>query len=358
MKILHIIPSLETGGAQQLVADLVPLFNSFPNCETTIIVFKTTSSDIEKNLLAKGIKIIPLHTSLRSPLAILRLRKYIKEADVIHAHLFPANYYAVLANLGFKKPLFFTEHNSHNRRREIKLLRPLEKFFYSQYNKIICISDATLTELKDWIGENISKGRLEIVSNGIDIDRFRNSTPHNVEELFGKDGIPILMISRFSRAKDQATVIRALKFVSDPQIFVVFAGEGPTLESIKKIADDEGLKDRVVFLGNRNDIPDLIKSSAIGVQSSIWEGFGLTVVEMMAGGLPVIASDVEGLNKVVEGAGLLFKTEDPSDLANNIEYLLKDDNAEYFIEAGAKRAKEYSIQKTAENYLKIYKAFQ
>lgn len=358
IKILHIIPSLETGGAQKLLSELLPVIKKASGEEMTVIVFKSIpDSPLEKELLDNGVNIISLDTSLRSPISIPKLKKHIKEADIVHAHLFPANYFVALANMGLNKPLFFTEHSTHNKRRDKKVLKPAEKWVYSRYDKIICISDATRKALADWIGPETTANRLLTIANGVNISRYKDSKGEEVKELFGREGIPLLMISRFSSSKDHATVIKALKELENPDIFVAFAGDGPTRQEMTKLSSDLGLKDRVIFLGNRNDIPHLIKSSRIGIQSSNWEGFGLTAIEMMAGGLPVIASDVNGLNQIVEGAGLLFEKGNHKELARHIRFLLDINNTQRYIQAGTIRANEYSLRNTAEEYLKLYRTF-
>lgn len=272
------------------------------------MVYHLTGTATERRLIESGVKVTSLDLPLRSPKTVSRLRPYIKSADIVHVHLFPSSYIVALANIGINKPLVFTEHSTHNRRRDKSYLRSLERWVYSRYTKIGCISEATAANLKEWIGKELASSRIEVIENGIDLTVYQNAEPKPARELFGREGKPLLMVSRFVPAKDQATVIRALPHIEDPQIFVAFAGDGETLEACKKLADDLGVSGRVVFLGNRDDIPTLIKSSFIGIQSSHWEGFGLTAVEMMAGGLPVIASDVDGLRQYCGGSRTDFSS--------------------------------------------------
>jgi glycosyltransferase involved in cell wall biosynthesis len=99
-----------------------------------------------------------------------------------------------------------------------------------------------------------------------------------------------------------------------------------------------------------------LSESYIGVQSSHWEGFGLTAVEMMAAGLPVIASNVEGLKQVVDGAGELFTCGDERELAQIVNLLLNDEDMYKEMQQKClSRAKLYDIHATVEAYLKIYK---
>lgn len=354
MNILQVIPNLETGGAQKLLEYLLPYLTKDNDVE--MVVFKRNESEIEKKIESYGIKIHNLNVSYRSPLAIYKLRNHIKKADVVHVHLFPANYYAVLANIGIDKPLFFTEHSTHNKRRDHKLLRGMESWMYRHFSGIACISEDTQKNLEVWTQGKTTPEKLQVIENGINLGIYKDySATKSQEEIFGRSGLPVLMISRFVESKDHASLVRALSFIDDNEVFVAFAGDGPLRTQIEELTDKLGLTHKVVFLGKRNDIPDIIQSSFIGVQSSNWEGFGLTAIEMMAGGLPVIASDVKGLNSIVEGAGMLFEKGNPEILAEKINLLLHNpDLYESLKIKGYQRANNFSIGKTAEKYLEMF----
>lgn len=356
MKLLHVISSLETGGAQKLVGDLLPVINSQPDIETRLIVFRKTGSPIEKTIIDKGIEIVSLECSPKSPGALLKLLPHLRWADVVHAHLFPINYQMAIANILAGKPLVFTEHSTHNRRRDKKWLRPAEKWMYSRYAAVGCISKAVNDNLRKWIGQKTAGEKLHTIENGVDLSSFKDIQSISKEKLFGREGTAVLMISRFVDAKDQPTLIKSIAKIDDKDVFAVLVGDGPRREEFEQLARDLGISDRVLFLGTRSDIPDIIGASDIGVQSSNWEGFGLTAVEMMAGGLPVIASDVEGLKQVVEDAGLLFPKGDDDLLAEAILSLLKNkDLYSLTSQSCRKKASAYSIERTAEVYIRLYR---
>ena len=338
MKVLHIISSLETGGAQKLVGDLLPIMNKFPKIEASVAVFHLTNSHIESSLKLNGVNIINLDCIAKSPKAIFKLIHIIKKYDIIHAHLFPINYLVAIANIFTRKPIIFTE-----------------KLIYSAYSKIGCISNATANSLSNWIGEKIALHRIEIIENGIDLKIFQEEPKQTSEKVFGRFGIPLIMVSRFTESKDHPTVLHALKFINRKDVFVVFVGNGERRNEIENLALSLGLKEQVLFLGNRNDIPTLIKASKIGIQSSNWEGFGLTAIEMMAGGIPVIASDVDGLKQIVEGAGITFKKGDDKALASAINKLIEFPAfSENIINQEKHRIERYCISETATKYIHTY----
>lgn len=284
------------------------------------------------------------------------LRKLSRDYDLVHVHLFPYLYLTPLATAGLKTPLVFTEHSTHNRRRGKAYLKPLEKLAYGRYRAIAAISRPTETALKKWLGSSKASQRILTISNGVDLKRFSPDLREAGRKAFGREGKAIVMVSRFAEAKDQATVVRALPHIEDKEIYAVFAGDGPTLESCRQLAASLGVDDRCVFLGRRDDIPAIAAGAFIGVQSSKWEGFGLPVIEFMSAGVPVIASDVDGLNGIVAGAGLLFEPGNEKDLAEKINSLSsRPEEYERLRALGLKRASDYSIETTAEHYVKLYR---
>ena len=352
MKILHIIPTLEIGGAQKMLSELVKEQKKL-GYDVDVLVYHIVKSKFEINLVNNGVRIINLNrNSLKGIGIIAAIRLHLQEYDIIHTHLFPALYQVPLSNIGLNKPLVYTEHNTHNRRRSIKILRPIEQFLYSKYEKIIAISPRTKYNLAEWLHlKGKTMERIVTISNGIDLEPLKSGIGKSVNI----NAKYILMVSRFSEAKDQETLIKSIQYIKDNNIKIVFAGDGATLELNKQIAKKIGVEHRCIFLGNRNDVPDLIKQSIIGVQSSHWEGFGLTAVEFMAAGKPIVASSVDGLMQVVEGAGLLFKCGDEKELANNINKLLMDEK--YYCDISQRcriRAETYDIKSMTKAYCKLY----
>lgn len=345
MKLLHVISSLEIGGAQRLLSDLLPIQKK-QGLEVELLVYVRIDNDFARKIQASGVKILSLDSShLHSPSNIFRLRKIIKRYDVVHAHLFPSIYWVAMAAIGLNVKLVYTEHNTFNRRREKAYFRPIEKLMYSQYDKIISISQSTQDALQQWI--QADDRRFAIIYNGVDTQRFSSIHCSVIPK-------SLIMVSRFASQKDQETLIRAMRYV-DKDAVLRLVGDGDTLDHCKQVAIDEDVSDRVEFLGARSDIAELVAESYIGVQSSNWEGFGLTAVELMAAGKPVIASDVDGLKQIVEGAGIIFDRGNAEALAQEISRLLS--NEEYYSkisDACHQRALMYDISLMAEKYKSVY----
>src|SRR5690606_21035877 len=135
---------------------------------------------------------------------------------IIHVHLFPSLYIVAIVSIFFtKKKLIFTEHNTHNRRRQKKYLRSIEKLIYSRYKIIICITESVKLELQKWIGR---KPKKIVIPNFIDIKDIKDKMEYSKEHLgFKKDDILLVMVGSFSKQKDQLTILKALSLL--PQLY-------------------------------------------------------------------------------------------------------------------------------------------
>ena len=346
MRVLHVISSLGIGGAERLISDMLPQMKT-AGVNVALLVYRRLHNDFEKKLEDAGVAIISLEAkSNYSPRIIFSLANVMKEFDVIHVHLFPALYQVALANIFVHKKLIYTEHSTTNKRRNKRGFRYLEKNVYDKYSCIVSVSDDVQKSLTRWL--NFQDHRLSVIRNGIDLTSF-NKTKRK-----GDYPISLLMRARFVPAKDQETVIRAMQWING-MVHVVFVGEGDTQKSCEELAIKIGDAERCHFVGGQSDIPNYISNADIGILSSHWEGFGLTAVEMMAGGLPVIASDVEGLRQVVEGAGVLFKEGDDHELADIVNKMVIDSNyRESVAMCCQKRACMYDVKETVRKYLKLY----
>ena len=365
MKVLHVINNLGSGGAEKLIEEFLPLMNNFEGVKADVLLLTDKNNVFDKHLKKCGVKVdvIPIR-NLYSLANVYYIRKYIVEGDydIVHTHLFPAFYWVSIASklIAKNKPKFvMTEHSTHNKRREKKYLRCVEKIMYSSYDKIISISQSVQDNLIRWLQpkpEDIKK--FIVIQNGINIEKFIEAKPYNKAEInskFTQDTKLICMVGRFSEQKDQTTLIKAMKKLPS-DVHLLLVGEGPLKEKNQNLAKEIGVEDRVHFLGFRNDVPRILRTVDIVVLSSHWEGFGLAAVEGMAAGKPVVASDVPGLGDIVQGAGMLFLKENSAELADKIKKLFQEED-EYnkVVKRCIARAGSLSIKRMLERYINVYK---
>lgn len=345
MRVLHVISSLEIGGAQRLLSDLLPIQKQ-QGIDVSLLVLKSEDNAFSKKVADAGVPIISLNVkSFRNPFLAFKVRKVIRQYDVVHAHLVHALYICSLAARGLKTKMVYTEHSTSNNRRGKTFMRPIENFIYGRYDKLISISQQTQDALQDWLQSNDE--RFVVINNGVDTKSFANTH---------KEVIPksLIMVSRFASSKDQETVIRAIKDLDDG-VILRLVGDGENLEHCKQVARECGVENRVQFLGARADVAELVAESYIGIQSSNWEGFGLTAVEIMACGKPVIATNVDGLKQVVEGAGNLFPVGDEKALTSIVYSILSDSSLyKKMSDLSKERALIFDIENTSKKYKNIY----
>jgi glycosyltransferase involved in cell wall biosynthesis len=357
MRILQVIHNLELAGAEVVVRDLIQgLTRRGIDCE--LYLLQSTDSAMQRSLSAEGVKIhSPLRTPLYSPRHAIRLAECFRAGayDVVHVHLFPAQLWVALAAKlsRLTKPVVVTEHCAYNYRRK-RVYRPIDRWIYAQCRSIACVSEGTAKALVEWLPEVAEKVRA--CPNGIDVNAFAGAPAARKSDLYPVPGdCPVILsIGRMMRQKDHATVIRALRSTERAHLFLV--GVGPDMRSHQQLAWELGVVDRVHFLGQRTDVPHLLRAADIFVQSSRFEGFGIAALEAMASDLPVIASRVPGLAELVGDAGLLFETGDDRQLAKHLNMLVNSrDLRMQLAAAGRLRATEFSLEKTLDDHESLYR---
>ena len=354
MRILHVITSLLTGGAEKLMVDLLPELNALGN-EVELLIFNGEQTPFYIQLVDRGIKIHHLQTNgnVYNPLNIFRMMKYMNKFDIIHTHNTACQLYAPIAKilLFSKAKLVTTEHSSNNRRRNKKILYLIDKWMYGRYNKVICISDQTASNLISYIG---TQNNITTIYNGVNTRKFINP----VTPIKNPKNIIITMVAGFRVGKDQDTLIRAMKLLPD-QYHLQLVGDGVRRPEIEGLIHEYSLETRVKLLGIRNDIPDILKDSDIIVLSSHWEGLSLSNIEGMASGKPFIASDVDGLREIVKGNGILFPDNDDKALAEAIITVCNDEDKYISIARRCQeKAKQYDISIMAEKYNNLYQSLK
>lgn len=355
MKILHVINSLSTGGAEKLLTDVAPLQREREH-EVAVLLFQGGKTPFRKILDDAGIRVFDFgkDNSVYSPLNIFRIIPYLKNYDVAHVHLFPAQYWVAFAKLlSFSKVrLVTTEHSVNNRRRNSRLWYLFDKLVYRCYRAIACCSDAAEKSLISYLK---TKERILSIPNGVNVGRIVSARSAVRADFSVPDDVCLLMqVARFAAPKDQETVIRALTLLPDT-VHIAFVGDGEKRATCKELTRRLGVQARVHFLGICRNIPELMKMADVVVCSSGYEGLSLASAEGLASTKPVVASDVPGLAEVVGGAGVLFPKGDEKALAQEILRLVED-KAHYAktAEACSRRAEDFDIRKMCEAYLKIY----
>jgi glycosyltransferase involved in cell wall biosynthesis len=361
MKLLIVINTLNTGGAEKLVLDTLPKFKQKGIDIELLLLNGTSTPFLDKLTTTFAGKISSLgNRSVYNPVNILSLCRYIKNYDVVHVHLFPSFYWVAIAKVitSSKTHLVYTEHSISNRRFRSSFTKPIDTFIYKQYTKIVGITQP----ICDLIANRFNKKEGTIlIENGVNINQIINEVPLSIKALSElcqsdlSDKKIVLQVSSFHPPKDQMTVIKSLELM-DENIVLILVGTGHMKAQIEKQTIDLGLRNRVFFLGVRTDVHAILKAVDIIVLSSKYEGMSLSSIEGMASGKPFVASDVPGLSEIVKDAGVLFPQGDDKQLAYEIKRLLEDEEYRkktiYNCEV---RASSYDINKMVSEHIHLYK---
>lgn len=357
MKILQIINSLSVGGAEKLLVDLVEVLNDDTNLHVDVLLLSDKNdSELLRRMEQTGAKVYILNSkNIYNPLLVFKIKGFMNRYDIIHAHLFPAQYWLAISKMinKSKAKIITTEHNTNNRRRSKFYLKILERCIYSQYENIICISDKAYDNLKKHLGRKYNN--ICTIYNGVDISKYNKALPidRSLIGLKNEDYI-LIMVASFREQKDQETLIKSLIFLPD-KVKLVLVGIGNRLADCKKIVSSLNLNSRVKFLGVRHDVPSLLNTADAIVMSSHYEGLSLSSIEGMSVGKPFIASDVPGLNEIVLNAGVLFQEGNHEELGEVVNRLMSDKSYSNKVSKLCyQRSISYDINNMVKKYKKLY----
>ena len=319
MKILHVINDLGPAGAQGLLSNYLLADDSGLRHDLCLLY----PTDPARTACFEGrpIRIYRLDLARKYSLAaVVRLGRLIRcnRYDLVHVHLFPAQYFAALVAPFFPGTRFvFSEHNAYNRRRDHRLCRYSDRLSYLPYQKIVCVSADTRKHLLDWLPGLAPKAVT--VYNGVPLPPLEASECR----------YDILLIGSLrSGAKGADLLLRAVARLGNELVphGVAIAGAGRLLPELVRLRDRLGLAGRVHFLGNRSDIPDLLAESRLLAMPSRWEGLPMALLEAMAAAKPVVAARVGGIPEVISDGrnGRLVPPGNVDALAEAMRDLLTD----------------------------------
>lgn len=332
INLMYIIESMNNGGAEMLAIRLSDkidhdLFNP-------VICSLSDSGPLKEVIKEKGIAHVSLGKGSGKDLKLAyRLRRLLKEKDIhiVHTHNQGPLIYASLAMRFLpKKKLVHTEHI--NMETEISYSarhKTYQKILFRFLDGFISIA----MHLTNYFCANygLRPEKVVTIPNGINVEEFTRieKTRYLLDELaLPDDTLLIGNISALRAQKDQITLLKAMEIikVSLPKAKLIIAGDGDKASELKEYSRTHDLDDSVYFLGYRSDTDKILSSLDIFVLPSLYEGLPLCLLEAMAAGIPVVATDVMGSNELVEAGenGLLSPAKSPEDLAENIITVLTD----------------------------------
>jgi glycosyltransferase involved in cell wall biosynthesis len=367
-------PFPSIGGAEILTHDL-SLTLSKKGHEVTVVCGEPDGNElILDDDFGGKIKICPILPSsgnLRFLRKVVSFYKFLmeNEVDLIHAHIvIPAGVLGLIGKV-IGIPIVVTAHGT-----DIKIVKEinygdrLNKFSAALIWFTLKLIDSLVIVSRSMINDAIDAGcsarKLTIIYNGVDIDKYILSNRIETPQLDGisHDDFIILFLGRLHQTKCADDLIRAfpkiVQHVSNAKL--VFAGKGEEEKKLKKLTSDLNLEEKVIFVGvvSGNRKWNLIKDCDVFVLPSATEGHPIAVIEAMACGKPVIATNISSFSEIIRNkdTGLLVSLHSPDELGEAIVELALD--VKKRLDMGVRARKSvlglFSIDKTANDYLELY----
>lgn len=362
IKVLHILDSLNRGGAETMELDLCR--NAAANgLDLTFVA--TGGGDLEHEFRNSGVDFIRLNRRLPVDLRLAsKLRRIIKDRNisVAHSHQPVEALHLYLATRGSEVKRVLTLHGVYAGTKNDLAL----KFVLPRMDARVVLGKdlAAWLAKEQGIDANLS---FAVINNGVDSARLLSTRRTLRTELgLAEDATLLGMIANFyaDRRKDQLTVCKALPklFARDPAAQFVFVGSSAGAQHLfdecVSFCRQQGVSDRVHFLGKRADIPDVLSSLDLFVLSSRWEGSPIAVMEAMMMGVPTVLSDIGPLKEVSSDGSyaVLFRSGDADDLASRLIQLVADPESRSRLAAAARQwaMSQFSIEAHIANLSRLY----
>jgi len=299
------------------------------------------------NLKRFGLSFLPI-LSLRTVRQLAQLIRQ-EKIEILHTHLLLADIYGFLVTKicpvprlvsTIQGPNFFWEMERGLRRARWRIYSRWYRWIYRSFDGIAACSGAVKEAVSHRPGIRVPEDKMFVIHNSADLRRIR------AHERGGRGSNPsappqLITVANFDRFKGHEVLLRALRLLK-PEINVqcLWIGEGIERSRLEAQAAAWDLTDRVQFLGARPDVPDLLQTSDFFVFPSLWEPFGIAVLEAMASGTPIIACRAGGIPEIISHGktGLLVPPGDPEALAHAVRYLLSHPAAAQNLASAAHKA--------------------
>jgi glycosyltransferase involved in cell wall biosynthesis len=351
IKVCHVIGRLAYGGAERLLLDICRKINK-DKFQLSVVVLKRDNPLIEQFEDA-GVEVKCIEKKCKLDFSLTkRLAQYFKQTkpDIVHTHLFLADFWAGLAaRIAGVKRVVSTKHDILS---EDFVRDYLGRKARQKCDKVVAISKATREYLVE--NEKISCDRIEVIYNGIDINKFYCEKPSILE----KEELVIGTIGRLVKEKGQKHLIRACRFIKNNDWRLIVVGDGPLKKELSNLTTSLGIADRVRFDGEEDDVRPALEEMDVFVLPSTSEGLSLVILEAAAAGKVVIATKVGGVPEIIKDkeSGLLFKPKNIEQLVGHLNWI--DEHREEAIKMALNLQKRviqsFDINKTIKEYECLY----
>ena len=373
MRIIHVIPSLAIGGAEKLCIDLCNTLSDQGH-DVLLVRLGPTQEFDEKNFRFSTL-VLNEKARLRFMRGMVDVPNEWKalvegfSPDIIHSHLFEAEVFS--KSILLPKTAYFTHchDNMHQFKRGINVFRLLNKEeftrLYERYfllktykslgqNHFVCISENNQKYFQRNLPNNF---RITKLSNAIPLKSFQQ----NQRRPNGQEGLGLVSVGSLTPLKNHAYLFKVLQEIDKQSVSITLdlVGDGPLFSELQNMAQNLSIDEAITLYGKQTNISAFYQKNTLYIHGATSEGFGLTQVEAMAAGLPVIALDAGGNRDIIQNGingYLLPQGTSPQIFAKKILSVWHDKELLALLRQGAiKTAAEFDIKPYCNRLLKLYK---
>lgn len=352
MKIVHVITAFGIGGAEKLLLNVIN--KQIENHQVFLIYFKDKNdlvSDLNTKVNVSQIKI--------DKNIIKNLKKCFKkiDPDVIHTHLGHADFFGLWASRNFRAKKFCTMHNIYFKKNLLDVIFfSVYKLLFNKYLKncnVISISQSVKNHAQKKLKVKLKNSHL--LFNAIPFKKIEFSKQN--------EQIKLLFIGRLEKQKSLSTFLEALSIIRKEypklQFSADIVGSGNLKEDLEGLTTKLKIDNVVTFKGEQKNVDKFYANADMFILPSIWEGFGIVILEAFRAKVAVIATNIEGPSELIKNGenGLLFEPRNALQLSEKIIYLIEnfEERERIALNGYNTFTKKYSIKNYVEQLEKLYK---
>jgi len=347
-KIIHLIYNLGVGGTEKMMLNTLPWLSDF---EHKICVINLINPAMAEGFAAKSIPVIGLRG-----LKILHFRRIIKKEkpDLLVTYLIYSDLFGRIFGKLFGAPKIVASLRSSYAEPRFKFWLFLEKITSFMVDKYIAVSQTVKNIYEKGLG--IPDEKIEVIYNGVDISKFdvRIDKKSKRRELgLPENALVIGCVGKFRPEKGQEYLVRAMPEILKkfPAASLILVGGGENETKLKNLAESTGIAKNILFLKERADIPEILKTFDVFINPSLYEGMSNSILEAMAAKIPVVVSDIPSNAEIIENekTGLLAPATRSEKIAEAVVKILSSPELkEEFAAAAFQKVQDFSLEKTVE----------
>ena len=327
LKVLYLLNFAGKAGTERYVESLVKYLNG--RKIQAYFAYNIKGLLVER-LEAMGIETYQLEMNSRFDLkAAKKLAQLCKELgiDLIHTHYLRENYIAMLSkkyNPGVK-----VVYTSHFVMKNDFITKLSNRILSKKQDRVIAVCNIGKQQL---IKNRLDAKKIDVIFNAVDPEYWAQPVESTLRQDYGiaEDEFVMLCAARFAPDKGHKYLINSVKYlegITNAKFRLVLGGDGELLEQTKEQVKQLSLEDKVLFIGFQNDMKNLYYGSDIYVNASEHEALSFVIIEAMAAGLPVIATDMAGNSDIVNedsDCGILVEYDNPESMASAMKKMIED----------------------------------